>query len=204
MSPGDAFPGDAPRPVAPVLILRSFDIPQTRATHLRLVVKTNQCTGGPQFQGEQDADPFNATDCDTAGPASTRFVRIAEFQAFDESSRIVSRGGGSGSDSGSASGSAGGSSGEPSATGSNPATPATPLSPGQVAGVRAAFCVVPKLNGRPTVGARRALARAGCTVGRVLARRSLAKKGVVLSQAPRAGRRVRAGTKISFVVSRGR
>jgi extracellular elastinolytic metalloproteinase len=78
----DAFPGDAPRPVQPTLILREFGIPQTRATHLRLVVRTNQCTGGPEFQGEQDADPFNATDCDTAGPPSTRFVRVAELQAF--------------------------------------------------------------------------------------------------------------------------
>jgi extracellular elastinolytic metalloproteinase len=78
----DAFPGEAPRPVQPHLILRDFEIPLTRATHLRLVVRTNQCTGGPEFQGEQDADPFNATDCDTAGPASTRFVRVAELQAF--------------------------------------------------------------------------------------------------------------------------
>ena len=83
-SPPDAFPGDAPRPVAPVLILRDFNIPNTDATHLRVVVKTSQCTGGPDFQGEQDADPFNATDCDTAGPATTRFVRIAEVQAFTQ------------------------------------------------------------------------------------------------------------------------
>jgi extracellular elastinolytic metalloproteinase len=78
----DAFPGDAPRPVQPALILREFEIPQTRATHLRLVVRTSQCTGGPDFQREQDADPFNFTDCDTAGPASSRFVRAAELQAF--------------------------------------------------------------------------------------------------------------------------
>jgi hypothetical protein len=78
----DAFPADAPRPVAPALQLRTFALPPVRATHLRLLVRTNQCTGGPDFQGEQDADPFNATDCDTAGPASTRFVRAAELQAF--------------------------------------------------------------------------------------------------------------------------
>jgi extracellular elastinolytic metalloproteinase len=78
----DAFPADAPRPVQPALILREFQIPRTRATHLRLVVRTSQCTGGPDFQGEQDADPFNATDCDTAGGASSRFVRVAELQAF--------------------------------------------------------------------------------------------------------------------------
>jgi extracellular elastinolytic metalloproteinase len=85
-SPADAFPADAPRPIAPQLQLRSFAIPATRATHLRLRVRTNQCTGAPAYQGEQDADPFNATDCDTAGPASTRFVRVAEFQAFGAAS----------------------------------------------------------------------------------------------------------------------
>jgi hypothetical protein len=37
-------------------------------------------------QGEQDADPNNATDCNTAGPASTRFVRLAEVQAYGASS----------------------------------------------------------------------------------------------------------------------
>ena len=37
-SPSDAFPGVAPRPVAPDLILRTFDVPDTMATHVRLVV----------------------------------------------------------------------------------------------------------------------------------------------------------------------
>jgi hypothetical protein len=81
-SAADAFPGNSPRPVSPHLILRSFDIPNTKATHLRLVVKTSQCTGGPHFLGEQDADPANATDCPSAGPSTTKFVRAAEFQAF--------------------------------------------------------------------------------------------------------------------------
>jgi hypothetical protein len=87
-SRADAFPGNSPRPVSPNLILRSFDIPNTKATHLRFVVKTNQCTGGPNFLGEQDADPTNATDCPSAGPATTKIVRAAEFQAFEDESRI--------------------------------------------------------------------------------------------------------------------
>jgi len=91
-SPADAFPGDAPRPVAPQLLLRSFEIPSTRATHLRLLVRASQCTGGPDFQGEQDADPYNATDCDTAGPAGSRFVRAAEFQAFGRPAGVVAEG----------------------------------------------------------------------------------------------------------------
>ncbi len=37
-SPSDAFPGAPPRPVTPDLNLRNFDVPNTTATHLRLVV----------------------------------------------------------------------------------------------------------------------------------------------------------------------
>ena len=83
-SPADAFPGDPPRPVAPHLILRSFDVPDFKATHVRFVVKTNQCTGGPGFQGDQDADPANNPDCDTnvPGNSSRNFVSTAEFQVF--------------------------------------------------------------------------------------------------------------------------
>jgi hypothetical protein len=86
-SAGDAFPGDAPRPVGPQLILRDFTVPKFKATHLRLRVLTSQCTGGPGYQGEQDLDPANLTDCDSNVSASTavssrRFVRTAEIQAF--------------------------------------------------------------------------------------------------------------------------
>jgi len=80
-SPADAFPSIAPRPRAPELILRSFDIPPTTATHLRFEVVTNQCTGGPDFAGEQDNDPRAGTDCATFSPQG-RNVRAAEFQAF--------------------------------------------------------------------------------------------------------------------------
>ena len=80
-SPADAFPSVAPRPRQPDLIIRSFDIPRTRATHLRLEVLTNQCTGAPDFAGEQDADPRANTDCGTASTQALN-VRAAEFQAF--------------------------------------------------------------------------------------------------------------------------
>jgi extracellular elastinolytic metalloproteinase len=88
-SPADAFPGNPPRPVAPHMLLRSFDIPDTHATHLRLVVKTSQCTGGPLFQGDQDADPAVNADCDSgvAANSSRNFVRAAELQAFSAGSR---------------------------------------------------------------------------------------------------------------------
>jgi len=86
-SAGDAFPGDAPRPDGPHLILRDFKVPKFKATHLRLRVLTNQCTGGPAYQGEQDLDPTATTECDINVSASTaassrRFVRTAEIQAF--------------------------------------------------------------------------------------------------------------------------
>jgi extracellular elastinolytic metalloproteinase len=81
-SPADAFPSVAPRPRAPELILRSFDIPDTTATHLRFEVVTNQCTGGPDYAGEQDADPRAGTDCTRNSPQA-RIVRAAEFQAFE-------------------------------------------------------------------------------------------------------------------------
>jgi extracellular elastinolytic metalloproteinase len=81
----NAFPGDAPRPNAPQLIMRDFQMPlKFKATNLRLRVLTSQCTGGPGYQGEQDADPTSTTDCDTnvAATSTRRFVRVAEIQAF--------------------------------------------------------------------------------------------------------------------------
>jgi hypothetical protein len=87
-SASNAFPSDAPRPTAPSLLLRGFTFSPVRATHLRVVVRASQCTGGPAYQGEQDADPNNATDCNAAGPAATRFVRLAEVQAFGTASRV--------------------------------------------------------------------------------------------------------------------
>jgi len=85
-SPADAFPSGIPRPRAPELIMRSFAVPRTMATHVRLRVLTNQCTGGPAYQGDQDDDPANSTDCDeTTLPGfnlnATR-VRAAELQVF--------------------------------------------------------------------------------------------------------------------------
>jgi extracellular elastinolytic metalloproteinase len=80
-SPADAFPSIAPRPLAPDLTLRTFDVPDTTATQIRFTVLDNQCTGGPAFQGEQDADPLNATDCDTASDQGT-VLHAAEFEVF--------------------------------------------------------------------------------------------------------------------------
>ena len=69
-----------------MLLLRNFTFSPVKATHLRIVARNSQCTGGPAYQGEQDADPNNATDCNSAGPATTRFVRVSEVQAFGANS----------------------------------------------------------------------------------------------------------------------
>jgi extracellular elastinolytic metalloproteinase len=82
-SASDAFPAVAPRPVAPVLTLRSFSVPKTRVSFLRLRVLSNQCTGGPAFQGDQDNDPINVTDCDLGSPQGGN-VRAAELQVFEK------------------------------------------------------------------------------------------------------------------------
>jgi hypothetical protein len=80
-SPADAFPSIAPRPRAPELLMRSFAVPQTRASYVRLRVLTNQCTGQAAYQGDQDDDPLNVTDCRT-GSVQDDNVRAAELQVF--------------------------------------------------------------------------------------------------------------------------
>ena len=80
-SPPDAFPSIAPRPRVPELVMRSFTVPKTNATYLRLRVLTNQCTGAPDYQGDQDDDPLNVTDCED-GSTQDDNVRAAELQVF--------------------------------------------------------------------------------------------------------------------------
>ena len=99
-SAADAFPGVAPRPVAPNLIIRSFTLPSpASATHLRLVVNASQCTGGPAYAGEQDNDPTNSTDC-TANSSDAGQIIAAELEAFGSGTSGGSSGGGSGGGSG--------------------------------------------------------------------------------------------------------
>ena len=80
-SPPATFPSTVPRPRAPELALRSFDVPQTRASHIRLRVLTNQCTGQSAYHGDHDDDPGNVTDC-RAGSKQDDNVRAAELQVF--------------------------------------------------------------------------------------------------------------------------
>jgi extracellular elastinolytic metalloproteinase len=81
-SPADAFPAVQPRPRSPQLIIRSFPVSGT-ATHVRFIVLHNQCTGAPDYQGDQDDDPINVTDC-SAGSAQDLTVRAAEVEVFGQ------------------------------------------------------------------------------------------------------------------------
>jgi hypothetical protein len=92
MSSGpNAFPGVNPRPVAPDLILRTWDVRTTHATHVIFRVATNQCTGQPSYQGEQDNDPQFSTDCRTSSPPLVERdteVHAAELQLLASRPKI--------------------------------------------------------------------------------------------------------------------
>lgn len=87
----DAFPADNPRPVAPHLILRTFEVPTTTATHVLFRVVDNQCTGQTSFQGKQDNDPRHETDCRIGTPLPRRDmeVRAAELQLQSSAPQVV-------------------------------------------------------------------------------------------------------------------
>ncbi|HEX6206962.1 MAG TPA: M36 family metallopeptidase [Actinomycetota bacterium] len=89
-SQDDAFPADNPRPVAPHLILRAFDVPRTTATHVLFRVVDNQCTGQTSFQGDQDDDPRHETDCRIGTPLPERDteVRAAELQLLSSTPQV--------------------------------------------------------------------------------------------------------------------
>ena len=78
-----AFKAGVPRPLAPQLNFQSFEVDDTNATHVQLRVISNQCTGTPGYQGEQDADPANMTDCDDSeNSTQDGIVRAAELEVF--------------------------------------------------------------------------------------------------------------------------
>ena len=69
---------------------------------------------------------------------------------------------------------------------------------------RLAPCVVPNVVGMTVGKARSKIARSHCGVGSVTRKTSTAgKKGKVLSQTPRAGRRLKNGAKLSLAVGKG-
>ncbi|RSM67676.1 peptidase M36 [Actinoplanes sp. ATCC 53533] len=80
-SPANAFDTAQFRPKVPNLLMKSFPVRPTLATHVKLRVLTNQCTGNPLYAGEQENDPRAATDCATVAPAAANVV-AAEFEVF--------------------------------------------------------------------------------------------------------------------------
>jgi hypothetical protein len=81
------------------------------------------------------------------------------------------------------------------ASATSAATPVVPLS------VR---CKVPRLKGKTVAKARTLLRRAHCALGRVSHARSRLRRGLIVSQRPRAGAARPRGTKVGVVVSLGR
>jgi hypothetical protein len=84
-----------------------------------------------------------------------------------------------------------------------PPLPPPPVEPQPVP--RVARCAVPRLKGKTLLGARRALARANCRLGRVTRSYSTSVAfGRVIRQQPTAGRRLARNARIGVVLSRGK
>ncbi|MCW2739004.1 M36 family metallopeptidase [Nocardioides sp.] len=81
VSPADAFPSGLPRPVAPTLTMRAFDVPDTPAAAVRLVTLENQCTGQEAYAGQQTASATVLTDCKEGSDRGT-IVHASELQVF--------------------------------------------------------------------------------------------------------------------------
>lgn len=65
-------------------------------------------------------------------------------------------------------------------------------------------CVVPKVVGKTLAAAKAAINKGHCATGRVKTWRSKKRKGLVISQTPLPGKRLKAGSKVNLVVSRGK
>ncbi len=78
----ELFTAGAPWPTARDLAFRTIDVPNTKATHLRLVVNGNQCTDGEAYRGSLEQDLDHEADCVLGAPEVARTVRAAELQVF--------------------------------------------------------------------------------------------------------------------------
>jgi hypothetical protein len=67
------------------------------------------------------------------------------------------------------------------------------------------FCIVPNVKRKPLATAKRKIAAAHCKTGKVKkANSKTVRKGRVISQRPRAGKKLVRGSKVDLVVSRGK
>jgi extracellular elastinolytic metalloproteinase len=86
-APSDAFPSVNPRPVAPDLTLRYFGADHNVVgTHLKFVVRSNQCTGQASYAGDQDNDLTNNADCPSSSRATE--VHVAEVEVFGQNATV--------------------------------------------------------------------------------------------------------------------
>jgi subtilisin family serine protease len=70
---------------------------------------------------------------------------------------------------------------------------------------RPPVCTVPRLRGLTVIGAKRALVKKGCRLGRISRTYSRrVRRGRIVAQRPRPGLRLRRGAKVAVVLSRGR
>jgi hypothetical protein len=90
-SSNDFFPSVRPRPVAPDLILREVVLPKpVTAEAIRLVVRSNACTGSSSYNQEEENDPTSPSNClDSSGTAGKSTlegygnrVTLTELQVF--------------------------------------------------------------------------------------------------------------------------
>ena len=65
-------------------------------------------------------------------------------------------------------------------------------------------CVVPKVTGKPLTAAKKAITHGACSVGKIrYASSARVKKGSVISQQPKAGKKLAYHAKVSLLVSKG-
>jgi extracellular elastinolytic metalloproteinase len=88
-SPNDFFPAGKPRATAPDLLLRTVKLAKpVTANAVRLVVRSNTCTGNPDFSKESESDPTSASDCTSVATNATR-VTVTELQVFQSLAKGV-------------------------------------------------------------------------------------------------------------------
>ncbi len=65
-------------------------------------------------------------------------------------------------------------------------------------------CVVPRVKGKTLKAAEHTIRTRNCSIGKIdYARSQTVKRGHVISQRPKPGRRLQRGTKVNLVISKG-
>jgi extracellular elastinolytic metalloproteinase len=81
-SPSNFFPAVRPRAVAPDLLIRTIKLAHAvTGNAIRVVIRSNTCTGGTDFNYEQEKDLTNPSDCRSTATNTTQ-VTVAELEVF--------------------------------------------------------------------------------------------------------------------------